>query len=28
LRRKHGIRDRRSVRLEPAPAAVQLALGV
>jgi DNA repair photolyase len=28
LRRKHGIRDRRRLKLEPAPAAVQLALTV
>jgi DNA repair photolyase len=28
LRRKHGIRDRRSTRLEPAPKPEQLALGV
>ena len=28
LRRKHGIRDRRRVKLEPAPGAVQLALAV
>ena len=28
LRRKHGIRDRRRVKLEPAPGAVQLALTV
>jgi DNA repair photolyase len=28
LRRKHGIRDRRRLKLEPAPGAVQLALAV
>jgi DNA repair photolyase len=28
LRRKHGIRDRRTVKLEPAPAAMQLALAL